>query len=409
MQHLLSPFTIWQLDPGAFTPFYERLLCAALIEQDQPVLVRFLTTRSLYETPGSLPAFEEHFYFPLLQRFHFLNRPEKLRKIVRGLHYLVDQGRLTVQILQHRPQIVHVQWALLPHYDSWLWDRWKRLGARIVLTVHDLVPLNMPPEAAARYFRLYDHADALILHSERNRADLAEWVGRVLPERQASLLAKVRVIPMGIFYEKSSPRSPTEARRRFGLNPDALTLLYFGVIKEYKGIPVLLEAYRSLLRQMPSVQLFIVGYVSPTFPGGEEGLRASVSNLPGVFLDLRYVPDADVADYFASADCAVLPYIQGTQSAVAFTSLAQGCPIIASNIGGLSDVVIPDETGLLVEPGDVSALAEAMLRLLREPALRQHMSTRAKQIAQERFGWQPIAAQTLALYHELAHEKSTSA
>lgn len=398
----MQSLKVWQLDPAAFVPFYVRPLCAAL--QAAGADVQFLSTVNIYEKADVVPAFEEAYYFSLLQsRFlQPLNRTQKVRRMARGLHYLFDQGWLLRRAAIQQPHIVHVHWGLVPAWDKIIWRSWQQQGVKIVYTIHDLVPNHLPATAASRYFAFYDQADALIIHSERNQADLLAWVERVLPAHRASLSNKLHVIPMGNLYPEPAVLSQTAARQKLGLDDQRPVLLYLGNIKAYKGVPQLLAAFQQLQAQGIDAQLLIAGHVSPDYPGGEGGLHKVADDNPDIRLDLRFIPDEDIPTYFAAANGIVLPYLYGTQSAVALTALTQGCPIVATDIGGLGDVVMDDQTGWLVPPQDVDKLAEAMSKVVTlAPEKAAIMREFARQLARDKYSWASIAQKTLALYQEV--------
>jgi glycosyltransferase involved in cell wall biosynthesis len=398
----MKKLTVWHLDPGAFTLFYDKPLIQALAPQ--MIDTKLLTTQSLY-FPVVKDAAEEWFYFQWLNRsgLNVLNRWQGTRRVGRGIHYLFDQWRLTWRIAQAQPDIIHIQWALLPKIDRRFWLYWRQLGVKCVHTVHNLTPHESPPETALTYFPLYHAADALILHSEYNRQTLDEWAGRVVPSLHSALMQKVRVIPHGNLLMPPHTISQEDARRTLNLPQDTPTLLFFGIIRAYKGLPVLLEAFRLVLQKYPVAHLVIAGYLSPIYEWDEKRLRKEIArlNLINVRLDLRYIPENEVSTLFYAADLTVLPYLEVTQSGVAMVALSHGSPIIASRVGGLADVVRDGETGYLVEPQNPQHLAAAILDLLDKPELRQQMSQNARQLAQGYFGWDRIAAQTAALYREL--------
>ncbi len=174
------------------------------------------------------------------------------------------------------------------------------------------------------------------------------------------------------------------ARRRLGLAPDVLALLFFGLIRPYKGVEVLLEAVARLPREA-GVVLVLVG--EPW--GGSAaavGERMQKPDLAGrVIARLGWVPEGDVGDYFAAADAAVLPYRDATGSAVVAQALAAGLPVVASAVGGLAETVCDGENGLLVPAGDAAALAAALARLA-DVALRARLSLGARSWA-ERCTW----------------------
>ena len=117
-----------------------------------------------------------------------------------------------------------------------------------------------------------------------------------------------------------------------------------------------------------------------------------------VILDLRYIPNEEVPSIFEIADVVAYPYLSSTQSASIQVAYAFGKPVIASNVGGLPEVVDIGKSGLLVEPNNSEELARAIDLLISDEGLRKDMGRYAKELSQTRFSWDSIAATILQVY-----------
>jgi glycosyltransferase involved in cell wall biosynthesis len=149
-----------------------------------------------------------------------------------------------------------------------------------------------------------------------------------------------------------------EVRERLGLTRP--TLLFFGYVREYKGLSHLLRAMRKILEDV-DVELLIVGEFYDDRRKydriiEEEGIGDHVTVVA------EHVPDESVGDYFSAADVAVLPYVSATQSGITQIAMAFGLPVISTDVGGLPEVVRNGETGYIVKPGDETELAHAVVR-----------------------------------------------
>ena len=113
-----------------------------------------------------------------------------------------------------------------------------------------------------------------------------------------------------------------------------------------------------------------------------------------------FIPLADVAGLFQRSTLSVLPYIEASQSGVANLSYGMGVPVVASDIGGLGELVKSGEDGLLVPAGDVQALAEAIIHLLSDTQLQEKMRAAALKRCQQDLNWSNIAAQTVQVYEQ---------
>jgi len=177
----------------------------------------------------------------------------------------------------------------------------------------------------------------------------------VAPER-------IDVIPhaMFSFYDGLAPL-PSDG---------AADVLFFGRITAYKGLDVLIRAFRDVQARWPEAQLRIVG---------EGDLRRYARLLDGtknITVTNRWVDDCEVGAFFRSRPIVAVPYTSASQSGVIALAASFGCPVIASRTGGLSDQIHDGDTGLLVAPGSVSGLAAAIQRLLMDPDLRNALGRR---------------------------------
>jgi len=190
---------------------------------------------------------------------------------------------------------------------------------------------------------------------------------------------------------------PAEARARLEL-PEAPTVLFFGYVRRYKGLPVLVRAMAEVLHERPC-RLLVVG----EFYHDRRETEALVRELGignSVTLVDRYVANEEVGLYFAASDLVALPYRTASQSGVAQIAFAFGKPVVATRVGGLPEVVEDGVTGALVPPDDPHALAAAILHLFREARFEE--MARAIESRRERFGWERIVERVEALAAEPA-------
>jgi glycosyltransferase involved in cell wall biosynthesis len=170
-------------------------------------------------------------------------------------------------------------------------------------------------------------------------------------------------------------------------------VLFFGLLRPYKGVDVLLDAWRGL----DGAELWIVG--RPRMPFAP--LRSKAP--PGVRFVPRFVSDAELPAYFRRADVVVLPYVRTERldfSGVLATALAFGRATVASDIGGFSEVACAG--GLrLVEPGEPDELRVALEELIGDPAARDRLAAGARAAAAGPYSWDQAALKTLDLYRQL--------
>jgi glycosyltransferase involved in cell wall biosynthesis len=248
-----------------------------------------------------------------------------------------------------------------------------------VLTAHDILPREARPGQRAAQRRLYGRFDAVVAHSEHGRRRLVEELG-VEPER-------VEVVPHGVFAhlaEQSLPAGPPP------FETDLPVVLCFGLMRPYKGIDVLLDAWRGI----DGAELWIAGMPRMDIA------RMRATAPPGVRFVPRFIGDTELPAYFRAASLVVLPYREIDQSGVLFTALAFGRPLLLSDVGGFPEMAATG-AARIVPAGDPVALHEALVALLDDPAALREMAARAVQAGAGEYSWSSIARRTLALYERL--------
>ncbi len=213
------------------------------------------------------------------------------------------------------------------------------------------------------------------------------------------------IIPLGnqdIFIKfPAEYKSPNYLAKKYAASEDDIIILFFGVLAPSKGLPILIEAFSKIVKSH-SLKLIIAGYpakhinlISLFNQVKELGLENQVK------FDLRYLPNQEVHALFMMADLIVYPYINSTQSSSIQVAYSFGKPVVASNVGGLPEVIDNGKSGLLVEPENSDDLAEKLNRLISDPLLRKEMGVYAKKLSETRFSWTSIAAQILQVYDQL--------
>jgi glycosyltransferase involved in cell wall biosynthesis len=360
------------VDPSAYTPPYDHALAAALARAGAEV--ELVTSAFAY---GAVPAAEG---YAVDERFyrHALGAPgSPARRVTKLAEHVPDM--LRYRRAAAPADVVHFQWLTVQWLDPWLLPR-----RPLVLTAHDLLPREPRPGQARAQRRCYEAVDALVVHSEYGRRQLVEAAG-VDP-------AQVHVIHHGAFEHLT--RMPAEQPLPAELaNVGEPVVLFFGLLRPYKGIEVLLDAWRGI----ENAELWIVG--RPRLP--LEPLRERAP--AGVRLVPRFVADTEVAAFFRRADVVVLPYSRTERfdfSGVLATALAFGKPVVLTEVGGFPELAATG-AARLVAPDDPGALREALTGLIGDPVARERLSAAARAAAAGPYSWKEAARRTLELYRTL--------
>ena len=290
----------------------------------------------------------------------------------------------------------HLDLAHVPYFASPLFPT-----VPTVVTVHDLIPLILPAYRGSLLVRLYTRlvaaaarkAEAIITVSQASARDIGRCL-HIPPER------------IHVTYEAAGEvfqpvEDEAQLRRKYAL-PERY-LLYLGGFDQRKNLSALLRAFALLVSKQPQARLVIAGRLpgrdSPLFPDprrlvGELGLEERV-------IFTGWVAEEDKPALLSGATAFVFPSLYEGFGLPALEAMACGTPVVASNRSSLPEVV--GEGGILVEPTDMEALAEAMETLLVDDVLRAELRQRA--LAQAaRFSWKRTALETLAVYRKVVRD-----
>jgi glycosyltransferase involved in cell wall biosynthesis len=342
------------VDPLAYTPPYDHALASALAEQGHAVTL--LTSRFPHgDAPAPAGYDREELFAPVSTR---LFRRSPLRLAAKGLEYGPSVARLVRRIERLEPDVVHVQWLPRPELDlRWL----RRIAAErpVVLTAHDVLPRRGP--ALSAWPDVLETAERVVVHSHRAVEQLVE-VG----------LARERIarIPHPVF--DGEPLPPPAGR----------TLLFFGLIRDYKGLDVLLRA----LPEIPGARLVVAGDPVDPVPAADGEVEWR----------LGFVPEEEVPRLMAQVAAVVLPYRRLDSSGVLATAIGYRRPVVVTDVGSLGEIVREFGAGEVVPVDDPQALAQACARLL-EPDALAAASEGAERAAQE-LTWDRAAAEHDRLY-----------
>jgi glycosyltransferase involved in cell wall biosynthesis len=366
------------VDPSAFTPPYDRALAAALARAGAEV--ELVTSRFLH---GPVPAaegyrVEEAFYRRSAARG--LDAPARLP--FKAAEHLTDMLRFRRR--DTGADVVHYQWLTVPTLDVRLLPP-RRPRA---ITAHYILPPCPSRRQVRAARRVFGAMDVVVAHSEHGAARLRDEVGMDA--------AKVRVIPHGAFdYLTRLPEErPLPAELEGAEGP---VILSFGLLRPYKGIENLIEAYGRSVGEGGGAELWIVG--NPRMD--VEPLRQQASQVGGrVRTVTRFVDEAEIPAIFRRADLVVLPYLDAEHSGVLYTALAFGKPLLLSAVGGFPEVAATG-AARLVPPGNTSALAATLEQLIGDDAARAELAAAATAAASGPYSWDESARLTMNLYQEL--------
>ena len=360
------------LDPPSYSPAYDHHLAAALGARGHDV--DLLTSPfALGEVPAADGYRRREVFLPLSGKLLRRAPRSRLRRLLKGAEYVPSVVRLLRAVGSLEPDVVHVQWLPMLRYDL-PWVARLRKQRPVVFTAHNVLRHLGETDPEERR-RLYAAFDRVVVHTRKGVEQL---------ERFGVPADRVVRIPHGTFDTPPAAIEPPVGR----------TLLFFGLIRRYKGIDVLIRA----LADVPDVQLVVAG--DPLEPVDDlKRLAATLGVEDRIEWRLGYLPAEEIQRLLRDATITVFPYVGGESASGALsTALGHGRPAIVTE--PLGETVSEFAAGLVVPPRDSKALAVAIRRLLDDPAALEqafHGSERARAA----LSWDAIAEAHERLYSEV--------
>ena len=389
------------MDLLSVVAYYDAYLCRAL-----------KTERLSLE----LGAITYHFDRECFRRFGLRNQPGVLdlignfnlpslsRRILKVMEMCLNLLALAVKFTCKRPDVIHVQYLPLLErqipLELWFLKYCRFLGSTLVVTVHDIAPHDQE-ERAGEFSQAFEMADALICHSEAAKKQV---LARCNVARE-----RIWVIPHGpLFFDRTKDDERASARTPCGVDDEECMVLCQGMIRPYKGIEFLLDAWAELQGSGTRAKLIIAG-------SGEsdilERIRQKVQALglgDTVKLLFEFAPTATMVSYYRAADIVVYPYKAITTSGALMTGIAQRKAIVATSLPAFREILEDGKTALLCDYGDAHGLASALRRLIDDPALRGKLSNEAGKLSCASETWRQIAVRTKSCYESITGRLESS-
>ncbi|MGH7929095.1 MAG: glycosyltransferase family 4 protein [Candidatus Binatia bacterium] len=309
-------------------------------------------------------------------------------------HSLISSIR-AARIIKHsiRPDVVDIQWFVPQHGFVLiplilLLKFWFRSKARVFLTAHNVLPHEK---------RLFDRllsrlafrfCDRLLVHAEKLRDEAVKHFNED-PR-------KIAVVPHGICADGEVACGKAGARAYLGIK-EKFVLLFFGYVRPYKGLSDLISAFEIVAAKF-DVALLIAGEFFSGLAQYREELR-SKGLLERTYLFSRYIASEEVTMFFSAADVLVQPYIKFSgQSGVTQTAYLHAVPVVATAVGGLPELVMDGQTGIIVQPGEPKGLALALETLLADDDKRRRYGFNGKRLLEANLTWDRVTERRLEIY-----------
>lgn len=319
----------------------------------------------------------------------------KSGKIGKIFHYLEYLARLLTYAVKNNKErrIAHFEFFRIERIESLLFPLLKLLGVNLVFTAHNVLPHENSRVDRLLRFMVYKSAGAIIVHSEYVKNKLAKSFG--IDQE------KVRVVPHGNFdhYVLKQLMSKAEARAGLNLSETDHVALFFGFIREYKGLDLLLDAFEICAKKSGSAKLVIAG--APQTPELGNHYRRRIEQISAnasIIFHADFIPSEKVADYFVACDVALLPYTEIDHSGIVHLAYSFGRPLIATNVGDFSEIIENGKSGYLLKENNAECLSETILEAFSNNVKLEAMGNYARNLSETKYSWLEIAKKTSEIY-----------
>ncbi|MEM3374580.1 MAG: glycosyltransferase family 4 protein [Candidatus Woesearchaeota archaeon] len=320
-------------------------------------------TYLIYLNQGERGIFED------IENLIKINRP-KIRSI-KNIFLLLNLKKIINNI---KPDIIHIQISY-----PWFLLLLPFIKCKKIFTKHDVYkhPGDVDKSFYFNEFSIMHQSNGIIVHSSKLKEEL----------RKKNIKQPIYVIPHGNFSIYKPKKIYKEKKNH---------ILFFGRIYEYKGLKYLIEAEPLIKDKIKDFKIVIAGK-------GEDFSKYEkmIKNKDSFIIHNRYIPDEEMMKLFQESSVVVLPYIEASQSGVIPLAYQFKKPVIATDVGALSDVVINKKTGLLIEPKNVKLLADSIIYILTHPKERKKMGKEGYKFAQKELSWDKIAKKTIEAYKDV--------
>ena len=386
------------IDPANYGLYYNYCLIDELARQG--CAVEYITTNFTYEEifpPATIKYCDVFFRYS--NKIKMLVKHDKVRQIIRALEYPFNLITLIRYIFKGKANIIHFIWLINPTIDYFIIKLLKHKGFPIVYTAHNALPHKTSKHHVNQFKKIYNVVYHIIC--------LTHSVKNILVNELRISQEKISVIAHGdydfILNQVKSGQGFDANKRERKSNNFAVT--YFGLIRPYKGLEYFIKAIPYVIKKHPACKFMIAGKDS----GGNKEYYLKMiceMNLDShVNCDFRYIPLSDLITYLRQTDIVVLPYLAASQSGNIPMLSKMGIPVIATRVGGLSEMVKEGSNGFLVPPKDEKAIAEAIGKFLSDPSLLDKMKSTSINYAKDAFSWKRIAMKTIEVYEKVLMAK----
>lgn len=359
--------------------YYDFGLCEGLAAAGADVV---LHTCDKTRVPPSLPFQIRH---------TFVGVYGKSPPWIRGVRFIIGSMKTVLLSVWEGRKIIHYHFFHVSSLEL-MNIIFARLAMRkVIITAHDVESFVASLEVPVMSRLAYRLAHRVIAHNVTSQQEIMDYTGL--------LKDHISVIPHGNYLHAIPALPPqTKAREQMGILAGAKAILFFGQIKEVKGLDLLLKAMPSVLEAHPEALLLIAGRPWKTDFSIYDELIERLGIRDRCITHIRYIPDEDVSLYYSAADLVVLPYRQIYQSGVLLMTMSYGRAVLASDLPGMTELIEDGRNGFLFRQMDEGDLASRLISILSDDGLRQDVAKLGFEYVRDHHDWILIGEKTKELY-----------
>jgi D-inositol-3-phosphate glycosyltransferase len=270
----------------------------------------------------------------------------------------------------------------------------KLLFGKVALTIHDVSSFATSSDSSIIGSMIYKLTDLILTHNEFSKSEIV----KINP----NLSSCIYIVPHGNYTSFINVKNnKRESRKHLEIHNNKKVLLFFGMIKEVKGLDVLLHALKNVIKENPEVLLLIAGKPWENDFSNYQRIIDENNLSDYCLLHTKFIPQADVEHYYCAADLVVLPYKKIYQSGVLIMTLSYGKPALVSDLPPLKEVVTDMQTAFLFESGNSISLAEKLNLILLDPEKLEQVRINGEELINTKYDWNEIGMQTKQAYQSL--------
>lgn len=318
----------------------------------------------------------------------------KIKKIYGFIRYIFQLYRY---IKHSKCDVVHYQFFRRKEEVLFFkFLKWR--GVKLIVTAHNVLPHENSKIDYLLKSIVYQNANAIIVHSG--------FIKDKLIQNFSQDPKKINVIPHGNFdiYLPLTDMTSEEARSSLSLDMSDDVLLFFGFIRPYKGVDLLLKAFEKAAEKDLNLKLIIAGSEQEVKKSLFTEINENKFN-DRILPFLSYIPNEDIVKYFKAADIVVLPYNDIDHSGIIHLAYSFGKAVLGTNVGDFKEVIINDKSGKVLNGKSPAELSETITEMFKDKDKLYEMGRYAKLLSETKYSWHDISRQTIQLYNTVKKNK----